>query len=261
MFYILENKETVDVKKAKELLSVLSVLSDQIEGIRPKIKTLNTTAFVGTVHNSFFGVLSPTINSTDMKLRFYFEQCGLIGLWESFENIHDRNKYSFKGADQLDHDGAYLCSCDEWLNKSSDILNIILLINSNECTISKVSAGKIDGCIEHHLGTTSLSMVVHKRWYELLMKIRDLYQRLESNNNDKESAKMTQNISIGTINSDQIQVGNENTQTTTINIQEIVEKVAESNDLEAKSHLKALLENNTVASVIGAGVSSLVSLL
>ncbi|HGS4883505.1 TPA: hypothetical protein ACMDSJ_004609 [Vibrio parahaemolyticus] len=68
-------------------------------------------------------------------------------------------------------------------------------------------------------------------------------------------------INIGSINSKQVQVGNHNSQVTNINVQELVEKVAQSNDEEAKSILKSLLENSTVASVVGAGLSGLIGLL
>lgn len=78
---------------------------------------------------------------------------------------------------------------------------------------------------------------------------------------EQEDANMSQHINIGTINSSQVQVGNDNNQVTNINIQEMVEKVAASNDPEAKSLLKELLSNSTVASAVGAGVSSLLSLL
>lgn len=68
-------------------------------------------------------------------------------------------------------------------------------------------------------------------------------------------------INIGSITSEQVQVGNHNSQVTNINVQELVEKVAQSNDEEAKSILKSLLENNTVASVVGAGLAGLIGLL
>ncbi|GAD69528.1 hypothetical protein VPR01S_35_00130 [Vibrio proteolyticus NBRC 13287] len=68
-------------------------------------------------------------------------------------------------------------------------------------------------------------------------------------------------INIGSINSKQVQVGNHNSQVTNINVQELVEKVAQSDDEEAKSILKSLLENSTVASVVGAGLSGLIGLL
>lgn len=63
------------------------------------------------------------------------------------------------------------------------------------------------------------------------------------------------------IDSKNVQIGDHNTQNVTINVQKLVEAIAESNDHEAKSMLKSLLENSTVASVIGAGVSSLISLI
>ena len=68
----------------------------------------------------------------------------------------------------------------------------------------------------------------------------------------------TYNINIDSKN---VQIGDHNTQNVTINVQKLVEAIAESNDHEAKSMLKSLLENSTVASVIGAGVSSLISLI
>ncbi len=68
-------------------------------------------------------------------------------------------------------------------------------------------------------------------------------------------------INIGSINSKQVQVGNHNSQVTNINVQELVEKVAQSNDVEEKSILKSLLENSTVVSVVGAGISGLIGLL
>lgn len=68
-------------------------------------------------------------------------------------------------------------------------------------------------------------------------------------------------INIGSINSQQVQVGNHNNLITNINVQDLVEKVAKSNDEEAKSILKSLLENSTVASVVGASISGLIGLL
>lgn len=68
-------------------------------------------------------------------------------------------------------------------------------------------------------------------------------------------------INIGSINSEEVQVGYHNSKVTNINFQELVEKVAQSNDEEAKSILKSLLENNTVASVVGAALSGLIGLL
>ncbi|WP_299668206.1 hypothetical protein [uncultured Psychromonas sp.] len=78
---------------------------------------------------------------------------------------------------------------------------------------------------------------------------------------EKEELVMPQNINIGSITSDKVQVGNNNSQVTNIHFQEIVEKVAASNDPEAKSILKSLLENSTVGSLLGAGASALIGLL
>jgi len=68
-------------------------------------------------------------------------------------------------------------------------------------------------------------------------------------------------FNIGSITGDQIQVGNENSQVTNINIQQLVEHVAKSNDEKAKSTLKTLLQNSTVGSLIGAGAGALLALL
>lgn len=68
-------------------------------------------------------------------------------------------------------------------------------------------------------------------------------------------------INIGSISSDQVQVGNHNTQITNITVQRLVEQIAKSKDAEAKSKLKEFLQNSTVASVIGAGATALLALL
>lgn len=68
-------------------------------------------------------------------------------------------------------------------------------------------------------------------------------------------------VNIGNISGHQVQVGNNNSQITNINIRELVEKIAKSDDVEAKGFLIKLLENKTVASVIGAGVTGLIGLL
>ena len=67
------------------------------------------------------------------------------------------------------------------------------------------------------------------------------------------------NFNISSINASNVQVGNENVQNITIN--ELVERISKSDDPEAKSTLKKLLENSTVGSVIGAGISGLIGIL
>ena len=67
-------------------------------------------------------------------------------------------------------------------------------------------------------------------------------------------------FNIGSVTGDQVQVGNGNTQVTNISIQQLVEHVAQSNDEEAKSALKSLLQNSTVGSLIGAGAGALLNL-
>lgn len=68
-------------------------------------------------------------------------------------------------------------------------------------------------------------------------------------------------FNIGAINGENVQVGNSNTLTTNVTIQELAEKVAKSDDPEAKSKLKEFLQNSTVGSLIGAGTSALIGLL
>ncbi|WP_281961501.1 hypothetical protein [Vibrio parahaemolyticus] len=83
---------------------------------------------------------------------------------------------------------------------------------------------------------------------------------------DEWESKMSNNnneFSIGNINATNVQLGNQNHQHNSINItlSNLVEKVASSDDDEAKSKLKEILENSTVASIVGAGASTLLSLL
>lgn len=68
-------------------------------------------------------------------------------------------------------------------------------------------------------------------------------------------------INIGSLNGEQVQVGNNNSQVTNINMQQLVEHIANSNDDEAKATLKSLLQNSTVASLMGASASALFGLL
>lgn len=68
-------------------------------------------------------------------------------------------------------------------------------------------------------------------------------------------------FNIGSVNGEQIQVGNNNSQITNINMQQLVEHIANSNDNEAKNTLKLLLENSTVASLMGASATALFGLL
>ncbi len=71
-----------------------------------------------------------------------------------------------------------------------------------------------------------------------------------------------QDIHIGSVSGEQVQVGGHgNVQVGDITIQELAEKIAASDDPEAKSALKKLLENSTVGSLIGAGAATLLGLL
>lgn len=68
-------------------------------------------------------------------------------------------------------------------------------------------------------------------------------------------------INIGSVSGEQVQVGSHNSQIHNITMQQLVEHIAKSSDPEAKATLKSLLQNSTVASLIGASVSALLGLL
>ena len=68
---------------------------------------------------------------------------------------------------------------------------------------------------------------------------------------------MGQTININ--NASQVQVGDGNSQEMTITMKELADKIAKSGDQEAKSALKALLENSTVASMLGVAATTLIS--
>lgn len=68
-------------------------------------------------------------------------------------------------------------------------------------------------------------------------------------------------IHIGSISGQQVQVGNQNTQITNITLSEVIQRVASSGDAEAKGLLSKLLQNNTVAAIIGAGATTLLGAL
>lgn len=66
---------------------------------------------------------------------------------------------------------------------------------------------------------------------------------------------------IGSFTAQQVQLGNNNNLHVTITLENLVKEIAKSNDAEAKSFAKKLLENSTVASIIGAGASALLGLI
>ncbi|NWO06554.1 MAG: hypothetical protein HLX50_12970 [Alteromonadaceae bacterium] len=68
-------------------------------------------------------------------------------------------------------------------------------------------------------------------------------------------------FNIGSISGENVQVGNSNTLTTNVTIQELAEEIAKCDDPEAKSKLKEFLQNSTVGSLIGVGASALISML
>ncbi len=88
----------------------------------------------------------------------------------------------------------------------------------------------------------------------LTLKIENLSE------NEHKTHKENPAYYIGSITGTQVQVGNNNSQIANISVQELMEKIASSQDAEAKSLLKRLLENSTVASIVGAGASAIFGL-
>ncbi|EKN3404397.1 hypothetical protein AB5J03_004414 [Yersinia enterocolitica] len=68
-------------------------------------------------------------------------------------------------------------------------------------------------------------------------------------------------FNIGSVSGKQVQIGETNHLLVNVSITELVEKIAKSDDKQAKSMLRQLLENSTVASIVGAGASALLGLL
>src|SRR5690606_42137906 len=68
-------------------------------------------------------------------------------------------------------------------------------------------------------------------------------------------------FNIGTVSGSNVQVGDSNVMSVNISIHELVEKISKSGDESAKSKLKEFLNNGTVASILGAGVSALLAIL
>ena len=75
----------------------------------------------------------------------------------------------------------------------------------------------------------------------------------------KQSSQNTFNI--GNISGTQVQLGEHNNLIVNLSITELVEKVSQSQDPQAKNLLKDLLNNSTVASLVGAGASALLTML
>lgn len=81
------------------------------------------------------------------------------------------------------------------------------------------------------------------------------------NMNNKISNPATPIINIGSMNNSPIQIGDKNNMTANITISDLVEKVSKTDDQNAKSILKELLNNATVSTLIGIAASSLISML
>jgi hypothetical protein len=68
-------------------------------------------------------------------------------------------------------------------------------------------------------------------------------------------------IHINSVTNSPFQIGDKNTMTTNITLSELVEKVSQTDDPDAKSKLKELLNNSTVANLIGVAASTLIAML
>ena len=68
-------------------------------------------------------------------------------------------------------------------------------------------------------------------------------------------------INIGSISGEMVQIGDQNVQIAEVSVKQLVEHIANGNDEEAKSRLKDLLANPTVATLIGSGASKLLGIL
>lgn len=84
-------------------------------------------------------------------------------------------------------------------------------------------------------------------------------ENLTANEHKPKSSQNTFNI--GSVSGSQVQIGDRNHLIINVSITELVEKVSQSQDPQAKSILKDLLNNSTVASIVGAGASALLALL
>lgn len=73
--------------------------------------------------------------------------------------------------------------------------------------------------------------------------------------------KAVNNFHINNINGTNVQVGENNNIDINITLSELVNKIIESEDQDAKNALGKFLSNNTIASIIGAGTSKLLDLL
>ncbi|MFO3999170.1 hypothetical protein AAHD50_07575 [Enterobacter hormaechei] len=82
-----------------------------------------------------------------------------------------------------------------------------------------------------------------------------------SSEQHKQNKSSNNVFNIGHVSGSQVQIGESNHLLINVSITELVEKVVASEDPTAKSALKELLNNSTVASIIGAGASALVSML
>lgn len=80
--------------------------------------------------------------------------------------------------------------------------------------------------------------------------------------NEHKTKQPSQNtFNIGSVSGSQVQIGERNHLIVNVTITELVEKISQSQDTQAKSILKDLLNNSTVASLVGAGASALLALL
>jgi hypothetical protein len=130
-------------------------------------------------------------------------------------------------------------------------------INIGDVIVQQVGTREIQlKVVDISLSKNGTLFIGTKHPHLMNLKVENLTEQMHST---RQVATSTYNIS--SINATQVQVGNNNSQIAHITIQELIEKVSKSHDPEAKLTLRKLLENSTVASIVGAGASALLGLL
>jgi len=113
------------------------------------------------------------------------------------------------------------------------------------------NAYKVSDCKFMKNGTLKMG-TVHPHMLTLIIKDLAIKER-----NDVSSSI----FNISSINAEQLQIGNNNSQNINITLKELVEKLSKTEDEEAKNLFKKILENSSVAGIIGAGATTLFGML
>jgi len=97
--------------------------------------------------------------------------------------------------------------------------------------------------------------------YMLSLKVENITAQEHADSNRTSTNSNSPATNNGSLFGIQLQTGSHNKPIPNVRFQQLVEKVAESNDQEAKFLMKTLLRNGTVASIVGTSVSVLLALL